>query len=183
MNKVQALGQLGFEENYDYVATEANGVQTIEWLSETPEPSQAEMQASYDELLKWNPIPVLFDYQQQAKYEIDQYSEYARLRHITSGSGQSMVYQEKAADAARHKADGYPSGLGLYPWIKAEVDATSLSPQAASNLILAQRSAWVLIGTEIEKNRRFWKLEVDKATDEAGVEFAKDRAQALLEAL
>jgi len=184
MNKVLALGQLGFEENYDFVATETDGVQTIEWRSEKPLPSEAEMEVELAKLLLLNPPRTLSFYQQIAKNEIDGLAEEARLRYITAGSGQAIVYQEKALDAERHKADGYPEGgLSSYPWIKAEVDATGQTPKAATDFVLAQRDAWVAVGTEIEKNRRFWKLEVDKATDEAGIETAKSRAMALLEAL
>jgi hypothetical protein len=176
MNKVQALGQLGFEENYDYTVTKANGVQTIKWLSETPEPSVAEMEVVLEELLLLNPVQDLLFHQRIAKNTIDGSAETARMRHITFGSGQAIVYQEKAKDAERYKADGYPGGMSQYPWIKAESDATGTTPKVAAKNILNKRDAWVVKGVEIEKFRRFWKLEVDKATDEDGVNFAVDRA-------
>ncbi len=176
MNKVLALGQLGFEENYDYVATELNGVQTIEWLSEAPEPSVAEMEVVLEELLLWNPVRTLSIHQAEAKETIDETAEVARTRYITSGSGQAIVYQEKAKDAEKYKENGYPSGMLTYPWVKAESDAMGVTPTVAANTILNQRDAWVVKGVEIEKLRRYWKLEVDNAIDEDGVEVVKDQA-------
>lgn len=120
-----------------------------------------------------------------AKRTVDRRAEYIRRGYITFGDGQAMTYLRKEDEAEKYKTAGYPT-IGSpvdYPWIQAEMDATGLSGQQAADLILAQRDAWLTVGTAIEKERRLGKVNIDAATDEAGVNTARDNATAALEAL
>lgn len=94
-----------------------------------------------------------------------------------------MVYQEKGDEAADYVANGYPADLASYPFIQAEVNATGKTATQAADDILAQKSAWIMLGAATEEARLSGKVAVDAATDEAGVDAARDAAVVALEGM
>ena len=100
----------------------------------------------------------------EAKRDIDRAAEQARLRHITPGAGQAMIYQEKAEQAADFVAAGYPANTSGFPLIQTEMDAMQYTKEEAADSILAQRTAWITLGAAIEQVRLAGK----KAITDAG---------------
>jgi hypothetical protein len=114
---------------------------------------------------------------------IDQAAERARLRFITGGIGQALVYQEKAEQASDYVAAGYPSDLLSYPYLQAEVNATGKSSKDIAKGILHQRSIWIRTGASIEEARLRGKEAVRAATTEEGVKEALQACVAALDAI
>lgn len=135
------------------------------------------------------PAPTLAATQAAALAEIDASAGAARARYITTVSGQDATYLLKAADADRYKAAAYPAAqIASYPWVRAKAKAASASPaaadyQAAADLIIATRDAWVAKGAAIEEARERGKAAVAAALDMAGVAAARAAAEAELAAL
>jgi hypothetical protein len=121
--------------------------------------------------------------QASAFNRIDQSAERARLRHITGGIGQALVYQEKAEQAVDYITAGYPSDLSSYPYLQAEAIATSKDSKQIADDILAERSKWIAVGADIEAERLRGKKNVREATDIDSITFARDAAIAALDAL
>lgn len=127
--------------------------------------------------------------QAAAQAAIDAAAGAARARYITTSIGQESTYLLKAADADRYKAAGYPAAqIASYPWVLAKARAASASPaaadyQAAADLIIATRDAWVATGAAIEEARERGKAAVAAAVDVAGVATARAAAEAELAAL
>ena len=185
MNILHALIQLGYENQTDFRVDfdETNKVFVItEWNHNDNLPEYAALEAAWDEWLAANATP-LATLQQIAKYNIDQQAEVTRLKYVTPGSAQAMVYQEKGDEAADYVATGYPADLSSYPFIQAEVNATGKTATAAADDILAQKSAWIALGAATEEVRLSGKAAVDAATDEAGIDAARDAAIAALEVM
>lgn len=101
----------------------------------------------------------------KAKIVIDEAAGVARTRFITEVPGQALTYQEKAEEAADFVAAGYPTDLSNYPFIQGEMDATGKTKEQTADDILAQKSAWIGFGAEIEKYRIGGKKQVDEAAD------------------
>ncbi len=185
MNIVHALIQLGYENQTDFrVDFDEQLVEFVitEWHSNTPIPSPEELDAAWAEWLTENATP-LSDLKVVAKINIDRAAEQARLRYVTTGSGQAMTYREKADDAASYVAAGYPVDMTAYPFILAESNATGKTGKQAADDIIAKRELWVTIGSRIEEKRVGGKVNVDAATDESGVDSARDQAVILLDAI
>ena len=125
----------------------------------------------------------LTQYKLYNRYLIDKSAEVARLRYITDGAGQASVYQEKSKEADAYILAGYPADLSTWPFIQAEVNATGLSNTAAADAIVAQRDAWIVLGASIEEARLSGKNAVDAASDETGIDAARDAAIAALDAI
>jgi hypothetical protein len=119
---------------------------------------------------EWVDIRPQEEQKTMANIEIDTAAEHARSRYVTYGSGQAMTYQEKGEEAADYAAAGYPT-LGdppEYPFIYADSIAFGITPQQAADQILAQKAAWVAIGSAIERIRLTGKKNITTAinTDE-----------------
>ncbi|MEW5709845.1 MAG: hypothetical protein AB1830_13220 [Pseudomonadota bacterium] len=133
--------------------------------------------------------PSLDEVRKSALAAIDAAAGRARARYITIAPGQEGTYLLKAADADRYKAAGYPDAqIASYPWILAKAKAMTPNPgaadyQAAADLIIATRDAWVAKGAAIEEVRERGKAAFAAATDTAGIEAARDAAVAELDAL
>ena len=131
----------------------------------------------------------LAEAQTAARAVIDAEAGAARARYITTATGQEATYLLKADDADRYKASGYPDAqIASYPWVLARAKALTASPaaadyQAAADLIITTRDAWVLKGAAIEEARERGKAAVAAAVDVAGVETARAAAVAELVAL
>lgn len=101
---------------------------------------------------------------------IDTRAEQVRQRYITVGDGQAQTYIEKANEAADFAAAGYPSDLSNYPFIQADVDAYQITAKEVADNILAKRSEWIHIGSQVERERLMGKRLISNATDEDEVD-------------
>jgi hypothetical protein len=119
----------------------------------------------------------------KAKIAIDTKAEEVRLRYLTPGAGQAATYQEKAEEATDYVVAGYPADLTNYPFIEAEVLATGKTSTQAADDILAQKSAWITVGAQIERHRLAGKKDVDEALTIVAVEAERDACIANLDTL
>lgn len=123
---------------------------------------------------KWNPgtlsidsyedATLVLEHKSLAKNNIDTVSEQQRQQYITSGSGQSLTYQEKSEEASDFISAGSPADLTPYPFIQAEVNATGKTATTASNDILTSQSLWITKGALIEEYRIKSKMDIAGAT-------------------
>jgi len=120
---------------------------------------------------------------EQANRRIDNVAENARLRYITGGAGQAMIYQEKAKQADAYAAAGYPVVTTDYPMIQSEANATGTNTTAAADGIIAARNTWLIVGAEIEEARLTGKAGVSAATTVTAITTSKDDAVTELEAI
>jgi len=127
--------------------------------------------------------PTLEEAQAAGRADIDSVAGQARSRYITVAPGQEMTYLEKSDQAADYVTAGYPADTSNYPFVQAEMNATGQSKEDAADGILAQKSAWIAVGVQIEEHRLGGKAAVDAATDLAGVDSAVSAAVALLDAV
>ena len=94
---------------------------------------------------------------------IDQHAETIRQTYITSGSGQSLVYQEKAAEAEAIQNDSSPNPAN-YPMLSASVGIEGSTLQAVAAMVLSVRAQWTAIAAAIETSRLGGKYAVNAAT-------------------
>ena len=118
-----------------------------------------------------------------AKRTIDRYAGNIRGKFVTTVPGQEMTYQEKAEQAADYVAASYPADTSNFPFIQAEIDATSKTKEQAADDILSQRATWITIGAAIEQHRLSGKKQVDEASTEEDVKNIVDSTIALLDAI
>lgn len=143
----------------------------------------------YSETEPDKPAPSLADVKAVAFLAIDRAAGIARSAYITTVEGQETTYLLKAADADRYKAAGYAvAAIGSYPWVMAKARSMVESPvdadyQAAADLIIATRDAWVAIGSAIEEARETGKRQVAEASTIETAIAAKDKSLATLGAL
>lgn len=117
--------------------------------------------------------PSLADVKAEALQVIDAQAETARLKYITSGSGQAMIYDAKQVEAreilfdpaATAAADAMDSATlkATYPMIWASIPANGATPSAVASEVQAQALAWASKGAEIEKARLDAKAAVSLA--------------------
>lgn len=106
---------------------------------------------------------------------IDAAAEALRLRYMTGGAGQAMVYQAKAAEALRLSGDADPSPAG-YPLLAAEVGITAPTLTGVGAAVLAAHDEWTRIGALIEAARLAAKAAIAAAGDPAAVAAAEAAA-------
>jgi len=98
---------------------------------------------------------------EDAKRNVDDAAERARLRHVTDGIGQSLVYAEKVAQAADFAAAGFPSKeISSYPLVEVQCSVDSCTPKEAANTILHNHSRWLAVCTRIESIRLIAKRDI-----------------------
>lgn len=118
---------------------------------------------------------------------IDVAAEQTRLRFITAGAGQAMVYQAKMEEARRYlAADPAPETLDDYPLIAAEVDITAVDAQAVIAIWQQMEAGWRQVAAAIEAARLGGKAAVAAAAaagNFAGLALARDTALATFEVL
>lgn len=127
--------------------------------------------------------PSLEEAKATGKSEIDSMAGTVRSKYITVAPGQEMTYLEKSDQATDFVAAGYPADTSSYPFIQAEMDATGQTKEQAADGILAQKSAWITVGSAIEEHRLYGKAQVDVAVNLAEVDTAVANATALLDAV
>lgn len=140
----------------------------LEWLGPGDPPTEAELNA-----LAWPPIPDLATRKAELKAAIDAAAETERLKYVTAGAGQSMTYQEKAAEAARFADDPAPDPAD-YPMLAAEIGITAATLADVAATVAANRAAWRTIGAAIEGARLGAKAAIEAAEN---VEDAESAAQ------
>ena len=97
---------------------------------------------------------------------VDAAAESARLRFITPGAGQAMVYQQKAAEARAILA----GGDGPFPHLQAEVGITAPSLAEVAAVVMAMENAWLAVSAAIEAKRLAGKRDIAQAQSQAEVD-------------
>lgn len=100
------------------------------------------------------------------KAAVDAAAERERLKHITGGAGQAMVYQQKVAEAARYVADGSPD-MATYPLIAASIGVDGETAVAVAAKWQQMQILWVGIAAKIERARLIAKAQIDAASNDA----------------
>lgn len=118
----------------------------------------------------------------EIKARLDAAAENERLKYITSGSGQAMTYQQKAAEAAACLADTDPDPAD-YPLLAAEIGITGATLEDVADAVCAAHQAWRVIGAQIEAARLGGKAAIDGAPSAESAEDALNVALAALEAI
>lgn len=95
--------------------------------------------------------------------QINTRAEAARQRHITSGTGQALVYAEKVSQAVDFVSRGRSPNLDSYPFIKIESDATKKSPKVVADKILERHTHWMSVALDIEAIRLKGILRANRA--------------------
>lgn len=184
VNLGQILAFMGYKSLVDFEVVDmldGNGPTIAEWNHADPQPTESDVTTFY---AAYESSPDrLNEYKALARYKVDQAAEYARLRYITNGAGQAMVYQLKGAEAEAYITAGYPVDTSSYPFIQAEMNATGKTKEQAADDIITQRNAWVALGASIEQQRLAGKGAVDAAIDEVGVDSARDTAVTILDGI
>lgn len=99
---------------------------------------------------------------ERLKSHIDLEAERVRLRFITPGAGQAMVYQRKAEEARAYLA-GVDFDPERYPILRASVGIEADTIGEVANLVLAREQEWVFVGAAIEAARLGAKASIDLA--------------------
>ena len=110
--------------------------------------------------------------------KIDEAAGLARSKYITVAAGQEITYILKGQQAQAYKAANYTGPVPAM--VQAEADAEGITPQAATDNILAQQDAWVIKAAQIEQARRTAKVQLPNAEDK--IAFANEQI-ALIKAL
>ncbi|MBF0168808.1 MAG: hypothetical protein HQL45_14370 [Alphaproteobacteria bacterium] len=100
--------------------------------------------------------------------QIDAQAEAERLKYVTPGEGQAMVYLQKQAETKAFQADVNPD-LAHYPLIAARATATGQTPATVTAEWAARAAAWYAIAAGIETVREGAKTAVGIATTEAEI--------------
>lgn len=100
---------------------------------------------------------------------IDIMAEDVRLKFITPGAGQAMVYQRKVQEAETLALDNNPYPPH-YPLLAAEVGITGETIQEVAETVLAMRDQWLLVAAAIETARLLAKAAVKQASTAAEIE-------------
>lgn len=109
--------------------------------------------------------------------QVDADAETERLKYITPGSGQAMVYREKREEANALKqaiAAGETIAAADYPHLAKEVGITATDLEAVADGVLAESASWKVISSEIEAVRLQAKKNIAAATDVDGVKVVFD---------
>ena len=115
--------------------------------------------------------------------DLDDLAERVRLRYITAGAGQALTYADKAAEAKAF-LDGGAIGLPEdFPFLSEESAAREITLEAAANLILTTRQAWVPLGAAIEGVRMRGKIVIAAQSTAAEVKSVLSGFMAELEAM
>ena len=107
---------------------------------------------------------------------VDAAAEQTRLRYITPGTGQAMVYLAKEEEARAVLALQGPPVAGQYPLLEADVGIGAAdSVVAAAQTVATLAAQWRMIAAAIETTRLGAKAAITKAKDEAGARAAASR--------
>jgi hypothetical protein len=105
---------------------------------------------------------------------IDDAAERERLKYITPGSGQALVYEAKKAEVARWNSSN--ASEASFPWAKGRADRLGVSVLEVIATWEAQAGAWATVGIAIENVR-------EAAKEAAAATKDDDAAMAVLDAI
>lgn len=112
--------------------------------------------------------PTLDQVKAELKAAIDAAAERERMRYITAGAGQALVYEQKRTEVARHRND---PALALteanFPWAASRAENFEITVAAVLAEWTAQADAWSAIARAIENVREGAKAAIGAAADEA----------------
>ena len=103
----------------------------------------------------------------------------ARLKYIVSTPTQSATYIDKANEAERYKAAGYPLPLdaNTYPYVSGSARARGLTPQEAADFIISEYIRLRrLNGNNVEYVREQADIQIKAASTLAAINSIKIRA-------
>lgn len=106
--------------------------------------------------------PKLDELRAQALSKVDKEAEAQRLRHITPGAGQALVYEQKRAEAAAMASDPDPVASN-YPLLAAEVGITAPSLAEVGSKVRELSAAWLSMAAAIEGARLSAKAAIGAA--------------------
>lgn len=112
--------------------------------------------------LAWNAFD-LEAYKNKKQAEVDAAVERERLKMITPGEGQAMVYLLKREEAKTFLADP-TTDLSLIPHVAKESEKLGLTLTEAAQRIVDQAEIWANLSSEIESERQRVKAEIKAAT-------------------
>jgi hypothetical protein len=117
--------------------------------------------------------PSIAAVQEASRTQIDAAAERCRGQFITSGLGQMLVYQAKAAQASAFLA-AYPTDAAAasatinpnnWPLLQDEIGITGPDLWSVAAAVAAIQAAWLAIAAMIEQIRLGTKAAINKATD------------------
>lgn len=100
----------------------------------------------------------------------NQDAESTRLRFVTPGAAQAMVYQKKVRTAERYVAAGAPEDLAGFPLIAREIGITAATAWEIVQIWLNLDSLWEDIGSRIESVRLSTNNAINTEIDPARIE-------------
>jgi hypothetical protein len=120
--------------------------------------------------------PSLAAVKAQLKAVVDAAAERERMKYLTAGEGQALVYEAKRTEVARWHSLGDPLNpvAELYPWAAGRAATFDVSIHDVLLEWAGQVDAWTAIGIAIEAVRESAKAAVDAAEDEAAARAAVD---------
>ena len=108
-------------------------------------------------------------YKAELTRKIDASAETTRLRFITPGSGQAMVYQEKLRQAYAYLLDANSES---FSHIHLEAAAAGVTPEVMAQTIIQKAEMWREVSAVIEATRFSAKAAVESAANFAGADAA-----------
>jgi len=109
--------------------------------------------------MKLNLDPELTAYKQTALLQVDQSAEEERLKHMTVGSAQALVYLMKEQEARAYRST--PSAS--VPHLISEAAIRGISLKEMVTLVLTRADAWKQSSVAIEANKMRKKLAIERA--------------------
>lgn len=100
---------------------------------------------------------------------VDQEAENARLRFITGGAAQAMVYQRKAQEAALYVETTNPDPSD-FPLLNAEVGITGATIEDVANVVIDKQNEWLVAAALIEVTRLTAKAQIEAAANPTQIE-------------
>ena len=171
------LMHLGFLPIRDFiVVNDGENERILSWRSLRPQPTTETIAAAAAL------VDPLAPSRESEKRAVDDDAGTQRLKYISGGDGQELVYQRKAEEArkltsaiaADPQFEPEPSD---YPMLTAGIglDGATLSDCAA--LVLAKDAAWTAIAASIDIIRRTARADIDMAADEAAIRAVRPAIQ------
>jgi hypothetical protein len=113
--------------------------------------------------------PTLAAIKAALKARVDAAAEQQRLRYVTAGAGQAMVYLAKEAELIKWIAASRPQSPDRddYPWAKDRAAATGASVAQVLGEWEQRVALWQTVGRAIEIAREGAKAAIDAAANEA----------------
>lgn len=138
---------------------------------------EAPTRAAIDSMVRATPpAPTLDELKGRLRELVDEAAERERLRYITAGAGQALVYEAKRTEVARWRARGEPAEPAPvdFPWA---ADRATRRDAALVDVLAewsAQADAWAAIGIAIEHVREAAKEAIAGAADAAAARAIAD---------